>query len=85
MSDEYVIGFLDTTEVWRELTFRGVSQDVAVALAQGLDRAAFENVTLTSTERITIDLNAPAAEESAAEEPAPVPVDDVTDDTVGGS
>lgn len=85
MSDEYVIGFLDTAEVWRELTFRGVTQDVAVALAQGLDRAAFENVTLTSTERITIDLNAPATEEPAPVAEEPAPVDAVTDDAVGGS
>ncbi len=61
-SDEYVIGFLDEDDTWRELTFRGVSQAVAVALAQGLNRAPFGNVTLTAAARVEVDLAAATEE-----------------------
>lgn len=56
MTDEYVIGFTDEDGTWRELTFRGVSQQVAVALAQGLNRAPFGSVTLTMAERVEVAL-----------------------------
>ena len=58
MSDEYIIGFTDENQTWRELTFRGVSEQVAVALAQGLNRAPFGNVTLTAAERVEVNLDA---------------------------
>lgn len=53
--DEYVIGFVDESEVWRELTFRGVSETVARALATGLDQV-FAHVTLTGNQPTPIDL-----------------------------
>lgn len=55
--NEYVIGFVDEDEVWRELTFRGVSQLVARALAKGLSDQ-FSHVTLTASEPVQIDLQA---------------------------
>lgn len=55
--DEYVLGFVDTDHVWRELTFRGVSETVAKALARGL-ADTFAHVTLTGSQPmpITIDV-----------------------------
>ena len=53
--DEYVIGFVDETEVWRELTFRGVSEIVAKALANGLDQV-FAHVTLTGSQPTPIPI-----------------------------
>lgn len=54
--DEYVIGFVDENDVWRELSFRGVSESVAKALARGLD-TAFGHVTLTGSQPIPITLD----------------------------
>jgi len=54
--DEYVIGFVDENEVYRELSFRGVSEQVAKALARGLD-LEFAHVTLTGSEPKSITLD----------------------------
>ena len=57
--NEYVISFVDEDNVFRQLTFRGVSEAVAKALASGLS-ADFEHVTLTGAEPVPIDLGAGA-------------------------
>lgn len=57
--DEFTIGFEDNA-VWRELTFRGVTEAVARALACGLVAAGdYGNVTLTGSQPAVIDLDAP--------------------------
>jgi hypothetical protein len=53
--DEFTIGFEDNA-VWRELTFRGVSENVAKAMATGLADAGFSLVTLTGSQPTVIDL-----------------------------
>jgi len=53
--DEFTIGFEDAG-VWRELTFRGVSQDVAKAMATGLTDAGFSLVTLTGSQPTVINI-----------------------------
>ena len=53
--DEFTIGFEDQS-VWRELTFRGVSENVAKAMATGLADAGFSLVTLTGSQPTVIDL-----------------------------
>lgn len=55
--DEYVIGFVNDNDVFQELTFRGVSENVAKALASGL-AAQFAHVTLTGSEPKYITLEA---------------------------
>ena len=55
--NEYVIGFVDEDEVYRQLTFRGVSENVAKALANGLAQD-FGHVTLTAATQVPIDLGA---------------------------
>jgi hypothetical protein len=56
--DEFFIGFEDQG-VWRELTFRGVSENVAKAMATGLADAGFSLVTLTGSQPTVIDLTDP--------------------------
>ena len=53
--NEYVIGFGDEDETWRELTFRGVSEKVAKALANGLSQV-FAHVSLTGNQPTPITL-----------------------------
>ena len=53
--DEFFIGFEDQG-VWRELTFRGVSENVAKAMATGLADAGFSLVTLTGSQPTVISL-----------------------------
>ena len=53
--DEFTIGFEDNA-VWRELTFRGVSENVAKAMASGLADAGFSLVTLTGSQPTVISL-----------------------------
>ena len=53
--DEFTIGFEDDA-VWRELTFRGVSENVAKAMATGLSDAGFALVTLTGSQPTVINL-----------------------------
>jgi hypothetical protein len=53
--DEFTIGFEDQG-VWRELTFRGVSEAVAKAMATGLADAGFSLVTLTGSQPTVISL-----------------------------
>jgi hypothetical protein len=53
--DEFTIGFEDNA-VWRELSFRGVSEAVAKALATGLSDAGFALVTLTGSQPTVISL-----------------------------
>jgi hypothetical protein len=54
--DEFTIGFVDEAAVWRELSFRGVSENVAKALANGLASGGFDLVTLTGAQPTVIDL-----------------------------
>ena len=53
--DEFTIGFEDQG-VWRELTFRGVSENVAKSMASGLANAGFALVTLTGSQPTVISL-----------------------------
>lgn len=53
--NEYVLSFVDDDDVYRQLTFRGVSENVAKALATGL-AADYGHVTLTGTAPVPIDL-----------------------------
>lgn len=53
--DEFTIAFEDNS-VWRELTFRGVSEAVAKAMATGLSDAGFALVTLTGSQPTVIEL-----------------------------
>ena len=53
--DEFTIGSEDNA-VWRELTFRGVSENVAKAMASGLADAGFSLVTLTGSQPTVISL-----------------------------
>ena len=53
--DEFTIGFEDNA-VWRELSFRGVSENVAKAMATGLSDAGFALVTLTGSQPTVINL-----------------------------
>lgn len=54
--NEYVITFVNDNGVYQELTFRGVSENVARALAEGLNGAPFEEVTLKVRESRDIPL-----------------------------
>jgi hypothetical protein len=56
--DEFTIGFEDNA-VWRELTFRGVTEAVAKAMANGLAANGFALVTLTGSQPTVIELDAP--------------------------
>jgi hypothetical protein len=56
--DEFTIGFEDNS-VWRELTFRGVTESVAKAMANGLADAGFALVTLTGSQPTVIELDEP--------------------------
>jgi len=56
--DEFTIGFEDDS-VWRELTFRGVTEAVAKAMANGLADAGFALVTLTGSQPTVIELDTP--------------------------
>lgn len=50
--NEFVITFVNEDGVYQELTFRGVSEGVATALAEGLNRAPFEQVVLRVKELV---------------------------------
>ena len=52
MNNEYVISFINNNGVYQELTFRGVSEEVATALATGLNKAPFEQVNLLVRELV---------------------------------
>jgi hypothetical protein len=52
MNNEYVISFINENGVYQELTFRGVSEQVATALATGLNRAPFGSVNLLVRELV---------------------------------
>lgn len=54
--NEYVISFVNDNDVFQQLTFRGVSETVAIALANGL-AASFDHVTLTGSEPVPIDID----------------------------
>lgn len=57
VNEEYMISFVNDAGVYQELTFRGVSEAVAEALATGLAGAPFENVRLLVRESREIDLD----------------------------
>lgn len=46
--NEYVISFINDNGVYQQLTFRGVSEAVAAALATGLLAAGFQEVGLSA-------------------------------------
>lgn len=48
--NEYVISFIDADNIYRELTFRGVEEGVATAMASGLLDAGYSQVSLTVKE-----------------------------------
>ena len=48
--DEYVISFINESDVYQQLTFRGVSEAVAAGLASGLLAAGFQEVSLMAKE-----------------------------------
>lgn len=48
--NEYVINFINDQGVYQQLTFRGVSESVAFALAKGLLDASFDQVSLSAKE-----------------------------------
>ena len=48
--NEYVINFINDQGVYQQLTFRGVSEAVAFALAKGLLDASFDQVSLSAKE-----------------------------------
>lgn len=79
--NEYVITFVNELGVYQELTFRGVSETVATALASGLDREPFQAVTLQARSLTSVPIPlggiplpdvAPLPDVPAVEEP---PVD----------
>lgn len=48
--NEYIINFINDDGIYQQLTFRGVSESVATALASGLLNAAFDQVSLSAKE-----------------------------------
>ena len=46
--NEYQINFINDQGVYQQLTFRGVSEGVAFALAKGLLDASFDQVSLSA-------------------------------------
>ena len=48
--NEYVISFINDDGVYQQLTFRGVSEEVAAGLASGLLAAGFQEVSLLAKE-----------------------------------
>lgn len=63
--NEYIITFINDQGVYQELTFRGVSELVATSIAEGLNKAPFQAVTLAKREQTPIALDV------APLEPAP--------------
>lgn len=63
--NEYIITFINDQGVYQELTFRGVSELVATSIAEGLNKAPFQAVTLAKREQTPIALDV------APFEPAP--------------
>lgn len=55
--DEYVISFINDSDVYQQLTFRGVSEAVATALATGLLAAGFQEVSLSAKEFADREIN----------------------------
>ena len=55
--NEYIIRFINEEGVYQELTFRGVSDEIAMALASGLNQALFEQVTLEVRESRVIAID----------------------------
>jgi hypothetical protein len=68
--NEYVISFINTEGVYQQLTFRGVTQQVAYALAKGLLDASFEQVSLAAKEFVDRDINLLTGEGSAVPDDA---------------
>lgn len=54
---EYVIAFINQDGTYQELTFRGVDESVASAMASGLLAAGFSNVSLTVREMVNREVN----------------------------
>lgn len=82
--NEYTITFINEEGIYQELTFRGVSEHVATALATGLNRAPFEQVRLQIKE--SRDVNVPLGTILLPDLPPVEPaVDPVTDAGVTGS
>lgn len=67
MNNEYVINFINENGVYQELTFRGVSEEVATALATGLNKAPFGQVVLSARELVGRPIGVPLADIVAPE------------------
>lgn len=55
--NEYVINFINDAGVYQQLTFRGVSEAVAAALAKGLLDASFDQVSLSAKEYVDREIS----------------------------
>lgn len=55
--NEYVIAFINQDGTYQELTFRGVTESVAAAMASGLLAASFSNVSLTVREMVNREVS----------------------------
>lgn len=55
--NEYVIAFINADGTYQELTFRGVAEPVAAAMASGLLAAGFSNVSLTVREMVNREVS----------------------------
>lgn len=78
--NEYVITFINEFGVYQELTFRGVSETVARALAEGLTKYPFQACSLGVKETVArpleISSDSPPQDDSinpVIEEPNPEP------------
>ena len=54
--NEFVIGFVNGDGIYQELSFRGVSVEVATAMASGLLAAGFSQVNLSGKEDRAISI-----------------------------
>lgn len=71
--NEYVINFINDEGVYQQLTFRGVSEAVAAALAKGLLDAAFDQVSLSAKEYVDREISILPGVASEPVDPAETP------------
>ena len=73
--NEYVINFINDQGVYQQLTFRGVSESVAFALAKGLLDASFDQVSLSAKEFVDREISILGVEAPPVADPVPDPVE----------
>lgn len=73
--NEYVINFINDQGVYQQLTFRGVSEAVAFALAKGLLDASFDQVSLSAKEFVDREINILGVQAPPVADPVPDPVE----------